>query len=146
MGGVKAATRLAEQEQRLLGREPAALFEDSSQVCAGDVEHRDVEQTVARAGVVDRDHVRVAQAGGDPRLADEPLPETVVGREVGRQDLERDRVTEARMLGQVDDAHVRAADHRVQAVPGELGPNHRLDRHQTSLPGGSTWLESNLPV
>ncbi len=85
------------------------------------VPHRDVQDAVGLARVVDRDDVRVVEAGGDLGLADEALPERVIIGELGTEDLQRDLAAQPDVLGQVDDRHPTAADHPHHAMPRELG-------------------------
>jgi len=111
---------LADQEQGGFGQDPAPLLDHLPHVGPRDVPHRDVQQILVRAHVVDGDHVRVVQRGRDPRLLQEPGPEHVVGGQLGRQHLQRDDVVQAEVLGLVDHAHPTAAEHRANPVAGEL--------------------------
>ena len=81
-----------------------------------DVAHRDVEDPVGLAGVEDRDDVRVVEAGCELGLAQEPLAESSVVGELGREQLERRASLEADLLGQVDDAHPAPADQPLDPV------------------------------
>jgi hypothetical protein len=126
---------LTQQEQRGLWPQAAALLDHLPQVGARDVSHRDEEQTVLRAHVIDGDHVRVVQRGRDPRLFQEPGPEHVVGGQLGRQYLQRDDVVQAEVLGLVDHAHPAAAEHRAHPVARELVPDQGQLRHHAPLPG-----------
>ena len=85
-----------------------------------DVAHRDVQLARDLAGVVDRDDVRVVDRGGQPGLAQEALAEALVLRELGREDLQRDRPFEREVVGAVDDPHPAPADQRLDPVAGEL--------------------------
>ena len=60
------------------GRPPAR----PPQVVPDDVAHRDEQQPVGVAGLVDRDDVRVVQRRGQPRLLDEPLLELLLAAEL----------------------------------------------------------------
>ncbi len=85
VGGVQRGGDLAADVQHPVGAEPALLAQDRGQVRAGDVLHRDVEQAVDLAGVVDRDDVRMRERRGDPGLAQEALAEVgVVGQITAR--------------------------------------------------------------
>jgi hypothetical protein len=65
------------------------------------------------------DDVRMKQRGGQLGFAVEPTPEFGVGRDIGRQDLERVVTRQPRMLGQVDLAHPPRPKQPDNPVPGE---------------------------
>jgi hypothetical protein len=50
------------------------------------------------ADVVQRTNVRMVQRGDNPRLTLEPLAELATGTQVGRQDLDRNRPVQPRMV------------------------------------------------
>jgi len=106
--GVEGARGLTDQEQGGGGEDPAALLDHLPHVGPGDVPHRDVQQVVLGAHVVDGDHVRVVERGRDPRFLQEPGPEDIVGGKLGRQHLQCDDTAEAEVLGLVDHAHAAA--------------------------------------
>jgi hypothetical protein len=62
----------------------------------------------------------MVERGGELGLADEPLAEPLVLRELGREYLERDLALQADVLGEVDRAHPPAAEGRLDPVPLEL--------------------------
>ena len=78
MRGVEGARDGREQRERALRLERRARREELPQVRALDEPHRDEEPFVVLAGLVDRHHVRVIEARGEPRLAQEALAEPVV--------------------------------------------------------------------
>ena len=132
--GVQRPRGLAGEEQGGRGEDPAALFDHLPHVGPGHVPHRDVQQVVLGAHVVDGDHVRVVQRGRDPRLLQEPGPEHVVGSQLGRQYLQRDDAAQAEVLGLVDHAHPAAAEHRPRPVARELIPHQRQPSHHALPP------------
>jgi hypothetical protein len=69
----------------------------------------------------------VVERGGEPRLADESLPEPLVLGQLRREDLERDLPLEPVVLGEVDDAHPPATEGAHDPVTGDLGA--RLQIH-----------------
>ena len=71
VSGVERAADLLGDRERLLRGERAALPEERPQARAVDVAHREVEDAFDLARVVDRDHVRVVERGGELRLAEE---------------------------------------------------------------------------
>jgi hypothetical protein len=110
MGGVERRGDLAADVDRAVGPQPPVALEDRRQVLALDVLHREVEQAVDLARVVDGDDVRMLQGGGDPGLAREPLAEAGGLGEVRRDDLDGGPPAQVQVLGAVDHAHAAAAD------------------------------------
>ena len=132
--GVQRPRGLAHQEQGRGGEDPAALLDHLPHVGPRDIPHRDVQQVVLGAHVVDGDHVRVVQRGGDPRFLQEPGPEHVVGGQLGRQHLQRDDAAQAEVLRLVDHAHPAAAEHRAHPVARELIPHQGQPSHHALPP------------
>jgi hypothetical protein len=79
----------------------------------------------------------VVERRRDARLAQEAPPETVVVRQLGREQLERDVAAEPRVVRAVDDAHPAAAEQRVDAVArqdgADSGVGARGPRHAPSV-------------
>ena len=96
VGGVECVRDLA---RRSRPRAPASSAPSRAQqrleVGPVDVAHRDEQAPVDLAGLVDRDDVRVVEAGREPRLPQQPLAEALVLRESRGQHLERDRAARA---------------------------------------------------
>jgi hypothetical protein len=91
------------------------------QVGAADQPHGDVELATDLPRVVDRDDVRMLERGGEARLAQEPLAERYVLRQLRREQLQRDVAIEGEVARAVDDAHSAAAKNFVEPVASELG-------------------------
>ena len=136
------------------GPQAARRAQHAGEVLALDVLHRQVEQPVDLAGVVDRDDVRVLQGGGDPRLAREALAEARGLGEVGRDDLDGGPAPEVEVLGAVDHAHAAAADPLLDPVAGDHRAEARVIarvRHDalrlwTPSPGcGCCWPVTTAP-
>ena len=107
-----------------------AVAEPRFQIRSLDVAHRDVELAVGLTGLVDRDHVRVVDRRGELRLGQEPLAESCVLRERGHQELEGDVALQAKVLGQVDDAHPAPAEDSLDPVVDDERSARKLgDRH-----------------
>ena len=87
MGGVEGIRDPAEELERTVRLDPALSFEHSREIGALDMAHGQVQAPLGLACVVDRDHVRVVEAGGDLRLAKEAIPEQLVLAELLRQQL-----------------------------------------------------------
>jgi hypothetical protein len=81
-----------------------------------DALHHEVLDTVLVADVVERADVRVSQSGNRLRLALESLPDLGVGREMGRQNLDRDVPPEPCVFRLVDFAHPACAERRQDFV------------------------------
>src|SRR5262249_24106398 len=81
------------------------------------------------AGVVDRDDVRVDDARGESRLAEEARPEHVVADEVLGEHLQRDGPTQSRVVREVDGRHAAVTKRALELVAlpaGGRGLRHRL--------------------
>ena len=68
------------------------------------------------ARVVDGDDVRVRQPGRQARLADEPLPEPLVGGRRRVEELDRDEPVELAVARHVDDRHAAVAERALEPV------------------------------
>ena len=88
--GVEGAGDLGDELDRALRIEWPLPPEDLAQVEAVDVRHREVEHPRVLADGHGRHHVRLVQRGGDLRLAEEPLAEPLVARELRDGHLQRD--------------------------------------------------------
>ena len=132
MGGIERRGRLRDQGDGAVRFQSRLRSKEPLEIGALDVPHRDVQDAVGLAGVVDRDDVRMVEAGGDLGLADEALPERVVIGELGTEDLQRDLAAQSDVLGQVDDRHPSAADHPDHAMPRELASLPRIGHAQST--------------
>ena len=119
VGGVERIGDLAEQLDRLLAAAAAPRGDPPLQVAALDQAHRDDQLAVLLAGVEDRHHVGVVEAGGEAGLAQEALAEALVVGEVAGDHLQRHRPVERQVRRPVDDPHPAARDQRVDAVPAK---------------------------
>ena len=72
--------------------------------------HGDVQMSLLFAEVVDGDDVRVVEAGGRLRLAQEAPPKVVVGADPRAHGLDGDVAAQDRVVGAVDVAHRSLAD------------------------------------
>ena len=92
---------------------------------------------IALIDVVDGDDVGMGEAGGDPRLGHKPGDSRGVGLQVAVQDLDRDRLLQEVVGGDVHGAHSPARDCVLQPQPaapsrGEIG-QELGDRRQVFL-------------
>ena len=124
---------LAGDRQRLVDREPRLAPEPVAERLALDERHDVVEDAVGLARVVDREDVRVGEAGRDLDLADEPLG-AERGGDVAPEDLDRDAPVLPEVLRQVDRRHSASADLALEriALPengsGTYDQDHELQR------------------
>ena len=126
MGGVQCRRCLRDQGDGAVRFQARLCSQEPLQIGALHVSHRDVEDAVGLARVVDRDDVRMVEAGGDLGLADEALPERIVIRELWTEDLQRDFAAQPDVLRQVDDRHPATADDAHHAMSCELGSHPRI--------------------
>ena len=66
VGGVKRVRDLLEDGHRPCGIQGSLAPQERLQVPAGDIAHCNEEPTVLLSRLVDRDHVRVVEARGEP--------------------------------------------------------------------------------
>jgi hypothetical protein len=117
--GVERVGHRLQQGTQRLDVEPAFALEHRAEVLAVDEPHRQVQHTVRVARVVDRDDVRVLEAGRDGGLPLEAVAVLPVGGERRRQHLQGDRAPQVQVARAVDDPHAALADERFDAVPGQ---------------------------
>ena len=91
VGRVERLRHLARDRDRASRLQPALAAQQRAQVGAVDEAHRDEKPTARLARLVDRDDVRVVERRGEPRLAEHPLAEPLVGAELEPEQLQRDR-------------------------------------------------------
>ena len=76
--------------------------------------HYDCVQSVGLLETVNSRDVGVVQGGEDASFALEPREPIRIGRERGRQELDRDVTAKPRVAGAIDLAHPAGADQRLQ--------------------------------
>ena len=101
---------------REFGAEALLRVEQLSQALALDELHHHRLPPVLGEHVVDRDDVRVVQAGGGDRLATEPFGDDLVGREVRLEPLHRHLAIERQIDGQPDLGHATLGELPLQLV------------------------------
>jgi hypothetical protein len=109
------------------GPQGAVGIEQFAHVAAWHVAHRDEQDTVGLTRLEDGDDVRVVNGGRGPGLTDEALPERVVEREPGCEDLQSDVAVQADVESTVDDGHPAPASMRFSPAdrPRSLSLRHR---------------------
>ena len=126
MGGVQRIADLAEERERLGRLEPARGLDRLAQV-ATHVPHGEKQRALRLAGGVDGDDAGVLKAGGDSRLAQEPLTKPRVARQVGCEQLERHVPVEGVVAREVDRPGRAAAERPLDAVTGQHCPLGDVD-------------------
>jgi hypothetical protein len=119
--GIESVGHLARELERALGRERALLLEQGAQVAALDEAVREVELARRLARGVHGEDAGMVDRGGEPRLAQEALPERRVPGELRSDQLQRDRPVEGELGGAEHDAHPAPTEDAVDPVAGELG-------------------------
>ena len=93
------------------------------QIRTVDKPHRDVQHSVEFAEVVDRHDVGVIDRRGVASLVDEPLAKLRIRPEVLADDLQRHLAAEPHIRGAVHHTHTALAEHTVDAIVAEFGPD-----------------------
>ncbi len=132
VGGVEGRRDLGDDPHGLGDLEVALPIEDPAQVGALDQVHRDEQEALLLAGMMDLDHVRVAELDGVAALVGEATAKSRVACELRRDHLERHDVVEGEMRGPVDDPHPTAAGNALDPVTGEDRPGREI-RHPRIL-------------
>jgi hypothetical protein len=144
---------VAQHAHRLRNAHRARRSQARAQALALDERHR-VEWHAGRfAGAEHGDDVRLLQRRGEPDLALEPLGADAL-RELGREELDDDFATEARLVGQEDARHAAAAELLLEGIGGaerrlqlraQIHQRRRGAKGPKTVPGGnSTALEATL--
>ena len=108
------------------GGQRALGVEQCADVRAVHEPHRDEQDAVRLAGVEHRNDVGVVDGRRDPRFADEPFPERIVGRQPGSQDLQRDIPVKPGFMSAEDDRHPAAAYLLLEPIASNLRANREL--------------------
>ena len=136
VGRGQSVRRLVDDRGQSLRIERAVL-EKLPQIGSLDVSHRDEEDVVGLRCLVDRDDVRMVEAGSEPGLAHETLTEGLVLAELWREQLQRDLALEHDVLRPIDDAHAAVPEQSIEAITRKLStdtgnPTH-VDASCTTL-------------
>jgi hypothetical protein len=137
MRSVKRTRDLGDESERAL-RGERTIVQERLQVAVLDVPHRDEDQTVGLACGIDRNDVRMVEAGRQLGLGQQALPETRVFCELGREQLERNLALQPQILGQIDDPHTAAAEDVLDPVAEELAAHVQLGRRRHVAPNQAT--------
>ena len=126
VGGVEGARGLLRERDDALGVERPFVRDEPREIRALHVAHREEEHSLGFPCPEDRNDVRMVERGGQLRLAQEALPEALVARVLGREDLQRHRPTEIRVPGAVDRAHAAASEQDVDVIPADFAADERI--------------------
>ena len=119
MGGVERAGDLREQRHGL-PRIERPFGKPLREARPLHVAHGDEQPSVGLSRLVHRDDVRVVEACSQLRLTQVALAKSRVPGEVRSEQLRRHFPPQAEILGEVDDAHAAASEHRPDPVAGEV--------------------------
>ncbi len=119
VSGVQRPSDAIDHRQRVVERQ-RRLIDESSEIRAGDVPHRDEQVAVVLARVVDGEDVRFVERGRELGFAHESVPEPLVVGELGGEHLEGDLPLESLVLGEVHDPHAPPPEGAIDAVASEL--------------------------
>ncbi len=152
VGVLERAAELGHRREAVLEGQ-APVGRDAAQVPALEQLHDGVKQVTFFADVVDRDDVRVTQAGRRLGLREEPGLELFGDLAVRRDHLDGDEPVQAGVLGLVDRPHVAAADAVDDVVLADLLFSHSSSpcRHDhgdgARTPGsvGNPWARDRPP-
>src|SRR5207302_140407 len=108
-------SELRDDVHRMLRRKPSGLAQQSAEVSAPYIAHGDEETTVALAGLVDWDNVRMLDRCGEPRLRAKASDEALIVGEFRGDQFEGYLALELDLARAIDDPHSSAA---------QLGFNH----------------------
>ena len=121
MGRVECVRELRHQVDRALRLHGTRAVQQRSEVGALDVAHRDVQVTVALAGLVDRHDAGVIDRRGESRLRQEARAEASILGQVRGQQLQRYLAPQTQVLGAVHHAHAAATEERLDAITPQMG-------------------------
>ncbi len=126
--GVQGRGHLRDDRDRPVRGQGAIGAQQFLDAGALDQTHVDEQDAVDLAEIVDRDHVRLLQAGRHPGLTPEPLLKTRVRGDLGTQQLDGHHAFLDRVVGPVDLPHATDTDQRLQLVRSEPGAEARGTR------------------
>ena len=109
--------QLSRDLDRPVFRKPADPFERRGEIFAVDVLHREIQIALDLADVVDATDVGMRDLPRRPDLVVKLREPARVGRQILRQEFQRDGLAEAQIVGAVDLAHSAAAEQSDHAVP-----------------------------
>ena len=113
-------------------------------IAASHIPHRDEQHAISVAGFEHRDDVRIIHGRRGPGFTDEAMPEGLIRRQGGREDLERYRPPEPLVLGPEHHrrralACLRVRDLRLEALAGPLPRDQREQVTQLILRPNKTY-------
>ena len=106
---------LAGDADRVLDRELLLALEPVAQRLALHVRHHEIEQSVGVARVVEREDVGMLEPGDRLDLMEEPVAADE-HRDLGSQDLDRDRPAVPQVLGKANDRAAALPQHPLDGV------------------------------
>ena len=119
MSGIQGRSHRGDNRRRPRNGQRAYPVHERPHITARHVPHGDEQHPVRIACFEYRDDVRIIHRGRRPGFPDETVPERLVRRHRGREDLERDLPSKPAILGSEHDRHSASADLLLQPVSGD---------------------------
>jgi hypothetical protein len=116
---VERRSDLCEQLDAARRFERAVVEQQFAQVDPGHIIHRQKQQAALFTGVMDPDHMLVAQRGGDSHLALKAQTELLIIGELGREHLQRVDPVQRDIGRAVHDPHPALADQPIDAITAD---------------------------
>ena len=137
--GVRQRVGHFAQNANRVGDRQLALRQPSAERFSVHVGHHVIEEAVGLARVVERQDVRVLQAGGHLDLAEEPV-RAERGGEVGTEDLHRHLAVVLEVLGEVHRRHAALTQLALEAIAVGEGGHQAIEQlgHAVHAPFGRT--------
>jgi hypothetical protein len=134
---IQCLSQRSDDRKRTLRLESPLAGEQTREVCALHVAHSDEEQPLCLTGLVNGDDARMVERGGEFRLAQEPLAETLARAELRTQEFERDPPVQPLVAGAIDDRHPAASERRLDPIASKLSADPGIDLYHTPSPRSS---------
>jgi hypothetical protein len=132
---LQTGAQLSAQHDNLCRRQTPAAREDLRECLSLDVLECEPRPAVVLAGVEHADDVRMAEARGEPRLALEAAPSSLVGGQVVGEELHGRCPAGSLVHGAIDERHTAGPQHLLEPEAADV----RLRRHR-AWPFFFPWL------
>src|SRR6266581_4832821 len=146
VGRVQRRGHLRQDHRRPFQPQGSVLLDQAGQVGPLHEAHGDEQHPLVLPGLVDGDHVGVIEGRRQAGLPHEPVPEPLVGGQLGVQELQGHLAAQAGVLRQVHPAHPAVAQEPLDAVAGERGADASVLRHLDVVLHGPRPFGKGRPV
>jgi len=120
-------------------------LQQSGQVAALDVAHRNIQKAIALTGLVDRNDVGVIKGGGKPGLAHEALAKICAVRDLVAQHLQGNLAVQAKVGGLIDRCHTATVHEGLDAVSSDLSADGNVGRQTPTGLGRRGFVRHSSP-